>query len=85
MKSEINHALYESAILAIVLDRYFPPQRLRPCRSQHERVWEGTAHCRDGSINLCGRRVYQPGMGLCYCADFISTRVKIDCSEHGMD
>ena len=46
---------------------------------------EGTAHRRDGRINLSGGRIYEPCIGLRYRADFVGTRVKIHCGEHGVN
>jgi hypothetical protein len=68
-----------------VLDGRFPSQGLRSCCSLHNGMFEDTAHRRDSRINLSGSRIYEPCISLRYRADFVETRVKIHCVQHGVN
>ena len=84
LKSKIDDALDEGAILSAVLKWCFTSRRDGSCRSLHERMFEGSANGCDGSINLPGGRVYEPSICFRYCPDLLGTRIKIHCGEHGM-
>ena len=85
LKSEIDNALDEGTILALVLKGCFTSQREGSCRSLHERMLEGCANRCDGGINLPARCVYEPSICFRNCADFIRARIKIHGGEHGMN
>ena len=82
LKSQIDHPLYQRAIVAIVLEGCFASQCLRSCGSLHEGMLKSSTHRRDSGVQLFGRRIYEPGVGLRHCGDFVGTGVKVDCSEH---
>ena len=85
LKSKIDNALDEGAIVALVLNRCFPSYREGSCRSLQERMLEGCANRGHGGINLPARCVYEPSIYFGNLTDFIRTRIKIYGGEHGMN
>ena len=85
LKREVDHALYQGAILAVMLEGCFPSYHLRSCGSLQQRMLESRPDGPDSGINLAGGRVYEPCIGLRHRGDLVRTRVKIDCGEHRMN
>jgi hypothetical protein len=56
LKSQVDHPLYQGAIIAVMLDGCFPSYRLRSRRSLQQRMLASSADGLDGGINLVGCR-----------------------------